>query len=92
MTPLFARKRTGDHLGDAKMSKKAPLFDELNFLRTAVDENGFRRMKEGGQIDKNCLKIFNFSWALKYNLSKFSDDFTRLVRLRKTITKSLGKN
>ena len=52
--------RSGDHLADAKMSKKAPSFIELNFLRIGRDENGFHRMKEEGQIYKKGLNIFHW--------------------------------
>ena len=46
----FVRMRSSDHLGDAKMSKKAPCFVEFNFLQITVDGNSFRRIKEEGQI------------------------------------------
>ena len=43
----FVRMRSGDHLGDAKMSKKGHLApSNLTFLLIAIDTNGFRRMKE----------------------------------------------
>ena len=50
------------------------------------DENGFRRMKEEGQIYKSCLNFFNFCLgtkflSLSYDLSKFSDGFTPFFRL-----------
>ena len=32
----------------------------LTFLLIAIDTNGFRRMKEEGQIYKGCLRFFNF--------------------------------
>ena len=32
----------------------------LTFLLIAIDTNGFRRMKEKGQIYKFCLRFFNF--------------------------------
>ena len=44
----FVRMRSGDHRGDAKMSKRAPRSVEFNFLLIAIDRNGFRRMKEEG--------------------------------------------
>ena len=53
----FVRKRSGDHLGDAKMSNKAPRSVEFNFLLIAIDWNGFRRMKEEGQICKTLPQI-----------------------------------
>ena len=50
-------------------------------------------MKEVGQIYKTRPNIFLiFAQGLSYDLSKFSDDFTPLFRLWKTITTSLGKN
>ena len=55
----FVRMRSGDHLGDAKMSKRAPRFVEFNFFfLIAIDANGFRRMKEEGQIYKTWPQIF----------------------------------
>ena len=62
----FVCRRSIDHLGDAKMSKKGTLL-----RRIAISENGFRRMKEEGQISKIL-----FSPELSYDLSKFSNDFT----------------
>ena len=89
----FVRMRGGDLLGDAKKSKKAPRSVKFNFLLIAIDRNGFRRMKEEGLIYKKVASDFLiFAQGLSYDLSKFSDDFTPFFRLRKTITKSLGKN
>ena len=57
----FVRMRSGDHLGDAKMSKKGTsLPSNLTFLTLAIDRNGFRRLKEEGLIYKSCLRFFNF--------------------------------
>ena len=43
----FVRMRHGDHLGDAKMSKKGTsLRHNLTFLLIVIDRNGFRRMKD----------------------------------------------
>ena len=46
----FVRMRSGDHLGDAKMSKTGTLLDpsNLTFLLFAIDTNGFCKMKEEG--------------------------------------------
>ena len=52
----FMRMRSGDHLGDAKMSKKHTSLRP--FLLIAIDRNGFRRMKEEGQIYKTLPQIF----------------------------------
>ena len=90
----FLRMRSGDHLGDAKNVEKGHLApSNLTFLLIAIDRNGFRRMKEEGQIYKTHASDFLiFAWGLSYDLSKFGDDFIPFFRLWKTITKSLGKN
>ena len=50
----FVCMRSGDHHGDAIMSKKAPAHSvEFN-----LDTNGFRRMKDEGQIYKIMPQIF----------------------------------
>ena len=55
----FVRMRSGDHLGNAKMSKKGHLAPpNLTFLIIAIDRNGFRRMKEEGLIYKTLPQIF----------------------------------
>ena len=56
----FVCVRSGDHLGDANMSKKAPRFVEFNFLLIAIDRKGFRRMKEEGLIYQTLPQIFIF--------------------------------
>ena len=45
----FVRMRSSDHLGDAKNVEKKHL---ASFLQIAIDNNGFHRMKEEGQIYK----------------------------------------
>ena len=55
----FVRMRSGDHLGDAKMSKKGHLApSNVTFLIIAIERNGFRRMKEEGMIYKTLPQIF----------------------------------
>ena len=55
----FARMRSGDHLGDAKMSKKGTSLRQiLTFLLIEIDTNGFFRMKEEGLIYKTLPQIF----------------------------------
>ena len=54
----FVRMRSGDHLGDAKMSKMASLRSNLTFLLIAIDTNSFRRMKEEGLIFKALPQNF----------------------------------
>ena len=49
----------------------------------AIDENGFRRMKEEGQIyKKNASKVLILAWGLSYDLSKLSDGFTPFSNLK----------
>ena len=51
--------RSGDHIGDAKNVEKRHLTpSNLTFLVIAIDRNGFRRMKEEGQIYKKLPQIF----------------------------------
>ena len=54
----FVRMRSGDHLGDAKMSKRHLTPSNLTFLLIVIDRNGFRRMKDEGQIYKMLPQIF----------------------------------
>ena len=55
----FVRMRSGDDLGEAKNVEKGHLApSKLTFLLIAKDANGFRRMKEEGQIYKNLPQIF----------------------------------
>ena len=62
----FVRMRSGDHLGDAKMSKKGHLApSNLTFLIIAIDRNSFRRRKEEGPIlctplYRNPMQASNF--------------------------------
>ena len=46
----FLRVRSSDHLGDAKMSKRHLASSNLTVLQIAINENGFRRIKEERQI------------------------------------------
>ena len=85
---IFVRMRSGDHLGDAKMSKKGASLRRVYLF--AIDRNGFRRMK--GRSTKVASDFLIFVQELSYDLSKFSDDFTPFFRLWKTISKSLGKS
>ena len=57
----FVRMRSGDHLGDAKMSKKgtsAP--SNLTFLIIVIDTNGFADWKKKGWSTKVWFRFFNF--------------------------------
>ena len=57
----FVRMRSGDHLGDAKNVEIGHLTpSKLTFLLVAIHTNGFRRMKEEGQIYKQLPQIFQF--------------------------------
>ena len=89
----FVRMRSGDHFGNAKMSKRAPHSVEFNFFihcdrQKRFSQNGRRR----ADLQKCASDFLIFALGLSYDLSKLSDDFTPFFRLWKTITKSLGKN
>ena len=54
----FVDMRSCDHLGDAKMSKKGTFLRRIYFfLLIAISRNGFRRMKEEGQIYQTLQQI-----------------------------------
>ena len=87
----FMRMRSGDHHGDARMSKKAPRPSNLTLERIGIAKTVFAERKKKGR-STNCASDFLiFAPGLSYDLSKFSGDFTTCFRLRKTITKSQAK-
>ena len=48
----FERMRSSDHLGDAKMSKKAPRFVEFNFFKNRI------RRKRFSQNERRRAEIY----------------------------------
>ena len=92
----FVRMRSGDHLGDAKCRKRAPRSVEFKCFINCDRQKRFSQneRRRAGWVDlQNVASDFLiFAKGPSYDLSKFSDDFTPLFQLRKTITKSLGKN
>ena len=54
----FVRMRSGDHLGDAKMSKKGTSLRRIYFFINCDRHKRFRRMKEKGLIYKMLPQIF----------------------------------
>ena len=78
----FVPMRSGDHLGDAKMSKRAPRSVEFNFFNNCDRQKRFsqneRRRADLQVVTSNFLI---FAWGLSYDLSKFSDDFTPFFQL-----------
>ena len=89
----FVSMRSGDHLGDAKMSKMAPCFVEFNFFINCDRQKRFSQNERRRADLQNAASDFSiFAKGLRYDLSKFSDNFTPFFRLWKMITKSLGKN
>ena len=82
----FVRMRSGDHLGDAKMSKKGTSRRRIyiNFL------NNCDRLKRFSQNERRRADLQNFAsdflifaQGLSYDLSKFSDDFTPFFRFER---------
>ena len=73
----FARMRSGDHLGGAKMSKRPARSIEFNFF-TKYDRQ--KRLSQNEKRRADLQKIASifliFAPGLSYGLSKFSDDFT----------------
>ena len=72
----FVRMRSGDHLGDAKMSKKAPRFVEFNFFTNRNRRKWFLQSERRRADLQNPSIFLIIAWGLSYDLSKFSDDFT----------------
>ena len=74
--------RSGDHLGDAKKSKRAPRFVEFNFFIICDRHKRFSQ-NERRRVDLQNLAsdLLIFASGLSYGLSKFSDDFTLFFRL-----------
>ena len=89
----FVRLRSGDHLGDSKMSKKGTRSVEFNFFTTCDRKKRFsQNERRRANLQNVASNFLIFAPGLSYGLSKFSDDFTPCFRLWKNITKSLGKN
>ena len=78
----FVRMRSGDHLGDAKMSKRAPRSVEFNFFNNCDRPKRFsQNERRRADLQNNDSDFLIFAWGLSYDLSKFSDDFTPFFRL-----------
>ena len=73
----FVRMRSGDHLGDAKMSKRAPRSVEYNFFNNCDRQKRFsQNERRRADLQKFASDFLIFAWGISYDLSKFSDDFT----------------
>ena len=78
----FVRMRSGNHLGDAKMLKRAPRSVEFNFFIICERHKWFL-LNERRRVDlqKVASDFLIFAWGHSYDLSKFSDDFTPVFRI-----------
>ena len=73
----FVRMRRGDHLGDAKMSKRVSRSVEFNFFVNCDRHKWFsQNEKRRADLQKGASDFLMFALGLSYDLSKFSDDFT----------------
>ena len=77
----FVRMRRGDHLGDAKCRKRAPRSIKFNFFincdrQKRFSQNEIRR----ADLQKAASDFSIFAQGLKYDISKFRDDFTPYFR------------
>ena len=78
----FVRMRSGDHLGDAKMSKGAPRSVEFNFFNNCDRQKRFsQNERKRADLQNIASDFLIFACGLSYDLSKFSDDFTPFFRL-----------
>ena len=93
MTPLWCACPVVITLETQKCRKRAPRSIEFSFFINCDRQKGFSQNERGrADLQMVASDFFNFAKGHSYDLSKFSDDFTPFFRLRKTITKSLGKN
>ena len=73
----LVRMRSGDHLGDAKMSKKGTSLRRINFLINCDSQKRFsQNERQRADLQKVASNFLFFAWGLSYDLSKLSDDFT----------------
>ena len=78
----FVRMRSGDHLGDAKMSKKGTSLRQFNFFIKCDRQKRFsQNEKRRADLQNLASDFLIFAPGLSYDLSKFSDDFTPFFRL-----------
>ena len=72
----FVRMRSGDHLGYAKMSKRAPRSVEFIFFINCDRQKRFLQNERRRADLYNFVSDFLFfTQGLSYDLSKLSDDF-----------------
>ena len=83
----FVRMRSGNHLGDAKMSKRAPHSVEFNFINCNRHRRFSQNERRRVDLQNIASDFLIFAKGLSYALLKLSDDFTPFFfRLWKTIT------
>ena len=56
----FVRMRSGDHIGDAKMSKRAPRSVEFNFFTNCDRHKRFSQNERRRADLQNVAQIFTF--------------------------------
>ena len=78
----FVRMRSGDHLGDAKMSKKGTSLRQFNFFNNCDTQKRFsQNERRRADLQNFASDFLIFAYGPSYDLSKFSDDFTPFFRL-----------
>ena len=71
MTPPLVRIRSGEHLGDAKMSKEAPRFVKFNFLTNYDRRKWFSQTeRRSPDLQNDAWDFYIFAPGLGYALSK----------------------
>ena len=77
------RMRSGDDLGDTKMSKKDTSLRRIQLFNINCDRQKRFSQNEGRRADLQNFSSDSliFAWGLSYDLSKFSDDFTAFFQL-----------
>ena len=82
MTPFLCACTVVITLETQKCRKKAPRFVELNFFIKCDRQKRFSHNERRRAVIQNVASDFLiFASGLRYDLSKFSDDFTPFFRL-----------
>ena len=84
MTPLLCACAVVITLDTQKCRKRAPRSVEFNFFINCDRHKRFlqnERRRVYVDLEKDASDFLIFAYGLSYDLSKFSDDFTRFFRL-----------
>ena len=76
----FVRMRSGDHLGDTKMSKRGTSLHRIIFLNRHKQKWLSQTQRKWADKQNFASDLLVFAPRLTYDFSKFSDNFTPFVQ------------